>query len=337
MTAVSLGRHRWAGIGFALVLVFLTTDCEPSAQDTPRPKAKLTVYKIPTADSHPMGITVGPDGALWLVESATNKVARVTLAGAFTEFPIPTADSMPEDITIGTDHNLWFTEAKGRKVGRITASGAISEFAVDIPNAYPTGIVAGPDGYLWLSADATNVVRLSPRGDMTVHALGKQAVATGVGCITIGPDGNLWLAASTEAARITPLAAVTEYRFSGGSLGGVAPGKDGLWFAEWNENPAIVKSTVSGTFTEYPIPLHGIPRAFPLHVASAADGSAWFVMDSFGQFVGHLTPDGQFTEWMFSDTPETAYFNTDAAGIAVAGDGTVWFTVDNDVVMLQPD
>ena len=32
---------------------------------------------VPTADSGPYGITVGPDGALWFTESRANKVARL--------------------------------------------------------------------------------------------------------------------------------------------------------------------------------------------------------------------------------------------------------------------
>ena len=47
-------------------------------------------FPIPTSNSQPIGITAGPDGTLWFVESNANKVGQITTAGMITEFPIPT-------------------------------------------------------------------------------------------------------------------------------------------------------------------------------------------------------------------------------------------------------
>ena len=79
----------------------------------------FTEYPIPTAGSNPIGITAGPDGALWFTEGGGNKIGRVTTSGAFTEYPIPTPGSSPQGITAGPDGALWFTEASGNKIGRI--------------------------------------------------------------------------------------------------------------------------------------------------------------------------------------------------------------------------
>jgi virginiamycin B lyase len=38
----------------------------------------LAEYPIPTANSNPYGITSGPDGNLWFVESGSGKIGRVT-------------------------------------------------------------------------------------------------------------------------------------------------------------------------------------------------------------------------------------------------------------------
>jgi streptogramin lyase len=40
---------------------------------------------LPTPGSLPVGITTGPDGALWFTEGATDKIGRITTAGVFTE------------------------------------------------------------------------------------------------------------------------------------------------------------------------------------------------------------------------------------------------------------
>src|SRR5262249_42921847 len=71
----------------------------------------------------PSGITAGPDGNLWFVETLGNRIKRITTSGAITEFTIPTPRSFPENITVGPDGALWFTESEprvtGAKIGRI--------------------------------------------------------------------------------------------------------------------------------------------------------------------------------------------------------------------------
>jgi len=101
-------------------------------------------------------ITAGPDGALWFVEGAANKIGRITTAGTISEFPLPTPNSFPVGITAGPDGALWFTERYGNKLGRITTAGTISEFPLQTPNSDswecgPWGITAGPDGALWFT------------------------------------------------------------------------------------------------------------------------------------------------------------------------------------------
>jgi len=76
----------------------------------PNPNAGFQYFSIPTAGSVPHRITVGPDGAIWFTESATNRIGRITLAGTVAEYQIPAPDIQPENITVGPDGNLWFTE-----------------------------------------------------------------------------------------------------------------------------------------------------------------------------------------------------------------------------------
>jgi streptogramin lyase len=82
------------------------------------PQSTITAFKVPAAGLGP-GITAGPDGALWLTDSAGSKIGRITLQGAFTSFPIPTTESNPQTITAGPDGALWFTESNGFEVGHI--------------------------------------------------------------------------------------------------------------------------------------------------------------------------------------------------------------------------
>src|SRR5436305_9451677 len=73
----------------------------------PRPAraaaGKVRDFAVPTQDSHPGGITLGPDGAVWFTELATNGIGRFQ-AGRFTTFPLPSGGE-PNAIVSGPGGN----------------------------------------------------------------------------------------------------------------------------------------------------------------------------------------------------------------------------------------
>src|SRR6266478_1473060 len=111
-------------LSMALVMLYAAGAVAPAAAQN------ITEFPVPTTASEPLGITAGPDGALWFTENIGNKIGRITTAGAFTEFTVPTTSSHPIGITTGPDGALWFTELQSTKIGRITTAGAFTEFTV---------------------------------------------------------------------------------------------------------------------------------------------------------------------------------------------------------------
>src|ERR1051325_10793811 len=101
----------------------------------------LKTFRIPTANSQPEGITLGPDGNMWFTETAANKIGRINSQGKITEFVLPQADSAPMDIVSGADGALWFTEVSGfpEGIGRVTTSGVFSGFAPDCAGGQQIG------------------------------------------------------------------------------------------------------------------------------------------------------------------------------------------------------
>lgn len=83
-----------------------------------------------------LGITVGPDGALWFAQAVANDIGRVTLDGNFTQVGGLTAAARPEYITPGPANTLWFTEKDGNQIGRITG--------IDMPSTGGGGPGPGP-------------------------------------------------------------------------------------------------------------------------------------------------------------------------------------------------
>src|SRR5712691_11135737 len=97
----------------------------------------ITEFPIPIASdgNFPLAITAGPDGNLWVTEGAgglgsttTDKLAKVTTSGVFTQYPFPAIHSEPVSIANGPDGNLWITEPKRDMVAKVTTSGVFTEY-----------------------------------------------------------------------------------------------------------------------------------------------------------------------------------------------------------------
>jgi len=125
---------------------------------------------IPTANSHPEGITLGPDQNLWFTDADPGgySIANYNPTnGTFSKFLLPAGHGLPVRITPGPDGSLWFsgdTNFDGTNtLGRITTAGAITEYSIPIqgPN-HGFSITQGPDSNLWFAADSNLIGRLIP-------------------------------------------------------------------------------------------------------------------------------------------------------------------------------
>jgi hypothetical protein len=74
MSGSSRGRQA---VGVAVLLMMLSSAGQASAGASP---PRIEEYVLPTSGSSPLGITVGPDRALWFVEYGGNNVGRMTLS-----------------------------------------------------------------------------------------------------------------------------------------------------------------------------------------------------------------------------------------------------------------
>ena len=124
----------------------------------------FTMFAVPTAAAWPLGVTLGPDGALWFIERSAGKVARMTLHGAFREWDLA-PDSFPNRIVVGPDRALWFTELDAGLIGRLTVRGHLTQTPID---GGPVGITVGPDRHVYVALWTSNqLARLDDRGHVT--------------------------------------------------------------------------------------------------------------------------------------------------------------------------
>src|SRR5205807_993128 len=160
-------------------------------------------FGIPTPASGPTSITSASDGNLWFTEFNSDKIARITPAGAVTAEINLIPGSGPLDIVSGPDGNLYFTERFGdrigrinpkagtAKIGRITTGGTVTtEFALPIATNDPENIVTGPDGALYFTETGGDKIgRITTAGAITEFTLQLSAVPSD---ITLGADGALF-------------------------------------------------------------------------------------------------------------------------------------------------
>src|SRR5262249_38174762 len=74
--------------------------------------------------SRRVGVTVGPDGAVWFANNRNGTIGRLDSDGTLDRF---TADGMvrPWAIAAGPDRSLWFTDRRSNLIGRVTTGGDI--------------------------------------------------------------------------------------------------------------------------------------------------------------------------------------------------------------------
>jgi virginiamycin B lyase len=327
------------------------TSCQPKQQSeqafvtttpaaTPTREGDILVYADPGGSS-PIGITKGPDGAMWYANAGADySIGRITASGAITHYRAAAGLVRPFGIAAGPDGALWFTGAGS--IGRITTAGGVTPFTFFTGTCIgsPDWIAAGPDGALWFTTDlagAGAIGRITTSGMVTTFTGPSIDAPTG---ITAGPDGALWFVNSASRAnpgtgsigRITTAGVVGNYAFPGiNDLSGITTGPGGtLWFtgSDPQQAESVYKMTTSGAVTEYANPGLGQVGGSYLGngggIVQGPDDAMWFADygGSPSAIIGRLSATtGAFTPY---DTPGWAI----AANEIASGPGNaLWFTM----------
>jgi virginiamycin B lyase len=252
---------------------------------------EITEFLLPMPPRYPSGITVGTDGNLWFTTTASGyaAVSRITPTGELTEFPLPDPSSFPTAIVSGPDGALWFTESAGR-IGRATTAGAITEFAIP-GSAGVHGLTAGPDGNLWFLGLNRTIGSISPSGEVHEYPVPEMVFPLE---IVAGPDGAFWFTdyGAGKIFRFSLAGEISSVPLS--TPNGITIGPDNtFWITELGYHvfepislptiPArIANVTASGSVREFPVP---DPLSEPAGIATADDGSVWFVQSAANSIV----------------------------------------------------
>jgi virginiamycin B lyase len=300
---------------------------------------------LPLPYAVPSSITAGPDGNLWVTESAIDKIARVTPAGEVREFELDTGDN-PVQITVGPDANLWFV-APYRGIERITPTGRRTIVFTADSSTDLSGVAAGPDGNIWFGEipfpgnQYGSLVVITPAG-LLVKRIGTFGIPQD---IVAGPDGNMWftefVCGSHDCYHLIGRVAPSGddlMEYPADALGPLTAGPDGnVWFAEGCATgssppfdcvgPArIARVTPEFVVTEFSLPRLGT-RANG--ITTGLDGRVWFTDRCARKYDGCSGPDA--VGWVDPSSGIVSEFtppssNGGVGRIAPAPDGGVWFT-----------
>ena len=314
----------------------------------------ITEYPIPNSI---VGVTSGPDGAVWFTEftqpfaPAPLKIGRITSTGSVTEYTLPTQPAplfrpifqvgppLPStlaSITTGPDGALWFGVENpngvfGGAVGRITTSGNVTEAQVPRPVVF---LVTGSDGAIWFLSDSDNAVhRITTSGTVTDFPFTGSGALFGMAA---GPDGAIWFTAGdNKIRRITTSGVITQFavtsqtsQFNTGNAG-ITAGPDGaLWFIEFAAGK-IGRITTAGSISEFAIPG---PNPNPAGITAGPDGAMWFT-DGTNSKIGRIQLNGTITEYALSASLNHQVF---PSAIFTGPDGDLWFSETGSAIAKFP-
>ena len=227
-------------------------------------------YTIPTPNSQPQDVALGPDGNLWFTESAGNKIGRLTPSGSFLEFAVPTANSMPYSIVNGSDATgnlvLFFAEYQGGKLGAITTTGFITEGAVVDSNNNPV--------------PGTQLVDLAVTEPGFAQVTQNNSRELALFDLSVTPPSY-----AIPRAGYPPPESSTD---NSGNSGVAIDLSNRVYFAESNTDKIGVYSvnanTGTGATIEYPVAGGKDPTAMTL----ASDGNIWFTYTNASSGGGEL-------------------------------------------------
>jgi streptogramin lyase len=297
---------------------------------------RYVVFDIPTPESYPTDIAVGPDENIWFAGRSSSRIGRVTFDGTIIEFT--EIGNEPHVITAGPDGNLWAAiNQPPMAIVRFSTTGIVGgTFELSSSLDGIGDITPGPDGNLWFTnGGRAKVGRITTEGTITEFDLPEiSGEPTMPKDITSGPDGALWftMPLADRIGRITTGGDITLFELppaiaEAGSPASIAVGPDGnFWFPS---GALLAWMTPDGAATSVrPSAPNALDEMSVWTPLAGPDGDVWFI---WGGGIGRMVLDGSFTYF-----PPPA--GVQLTNLVFGRDGTLWFLElgGNTVGRLEP-
>jgi virginiamycin B lyase len=253
----------------------------------------------------PTGITVAPDGAVWVASTLADQLVRVEPGSARSTVVKLPLRSHPVGLAADARGRIWFAGSGVGLVGRHTPGLAR---ATEFP---PASLLGEPLGPAFVAA-----VALDPRGGNAWFTVGPAAMVATVPIAA--PDGRR--SAVAREVILGPGPSRPE---------GLAVDPDGaVWVAEMAAD-ALVRIAAGGEIRRVPLPAGSRPRG----VAVGPDGDVWVTLFGSHRLMRVKRASGDTQSW-----PMPSGARSNPWAIAVDPAGGVWsseFTA-NTVTCFDP-
>lgn len=319
-------------IQLRLALILSVALTALSASPAAAAPGTITEYPIPI-ETTPRGITAGPDGKIWFVDSGNHVggtfVGRMATSGAIASSDLvllPTSQ-LGLALSSGSDGNMWV--AQGQTIEKMPVGVSETSQITSYPLGHNTGgfgaVVPGPDGRMWFGWNKQLGAVTTPGGVVMEYESNASETVSG---LTVGADGKIWFGEGNKIARMDTLgntgAGDTFPLPPGdGSIEDLALGADGnIWFT-MGLPAAIGRVTPAGEITIFPTPT---VSSLPFGIAAGPDGRLWFVelnANKIASISTTATSGADITEYSLGATFVGALY------IAAGPDSRMWFTESN--------
>ena len=293
-------------------------------------EGSITHYPIPV-ETTPYGMTTGPDGKIWFVDSGNHVggtfIGRMATSGTILSSDLVKLPSSALGLaaTLGPDGNMWV--AQDSEIDKVPVGVSLTSEITEYPLGSGTGgygsIVPGPDGRLWFGWNK-KLGAITTSGEVQGYETNS---GTSVSGVTVGTDGKLWYGAGNAIARMDTTGKTgpgNEFPLPGGDSGinGLVLGPDGnIWFSVAGP-AAIGRITTAGKSRSFPPTLNSLPFG----LAVGPDKKIWFVErngDAVGVIPTTATSGADIVEY------PVGFENTGLLYITAGADSRMWFSEFN--------
>jgi streptogramin lyase len=290
----------------------------------------ITQYPIPV-ETTPRGVTVGPDGKIWFVDSGNHVggtfVGRMTTSGAIASSDVVQLPSTELGYAAapGPDGNMWVEQ--GTHIDKVpvgvSLTSEITPFSISGVGEYGS-IIAGPDGRLWFDLNK-QIGTITTAGAVEGYETNASSSVSG---LTVGADGKIWFGEGNKIARMDATGKIgvgDEFPLPAGdsSIADMTIGADGnIWFT-LGLPAAVGRITPAGAITIFPTPTTG---SLPFGIAAGPDKQIWFVErngDAVGAIPTTATSGADIVEY------PVGFSNAGLLFITAGPDSRMWFSEAN--------
>ena len=151
-------------------------------------------HVLPTKNSGPFALELGPDNKIWFTESIAGKIGHIDPdTKKITEFSSKEGLQGPEELIFDRYNNLWIAEHTGNSISKFNpVLNTFEKIAVLNPEALPFGMVFDRYENLWFAQHVVDRIGVYDPQNNNLDEIEFPSSTTFVQFVTSDDDGNLW-------------------------------------------------------------------------------------------------------------------------------------------------